>query len=172
MSFMNSVDVAIVIVILVSGALGIYWGVLRQVLAIGGVLAGAVTAGRYSHAVADSLMSFIADAGLARALGFSLIFVLVSGTVSLVASLMHRYAGLLFLESADHVVGGLLGALQGALICVTFVLAAAAFPHMAWSPALDASRFAGLLASVAAEPILSLLPESFRFAAQTMLGLP
>ena len=44
LSHMNAVDIAIVAITLLSGALGIYWGVIRQVLSIAGVLTGAVVA--------------------------------------------------------------------------------------------------------------------------------
>jgi membrane protein required for colicin V production len=172
LSDMNAIDVAIVVITLLSGALGIYWGVLRQVLSIVGVFAGVVVAGRYGPLAADALMSFVSDAALAQAIGFMLVFGAVSGIASLVASLLHRYAGLLFLGRLDHLLGGLLGTAQGLLVCVVLLLALAAFPNADWSPALGDSRFAAALGGGLGGPILRLLPESYRFAAQTMLGLP
>lgn len=169
---MNGIDVAIVVIMLLSGALGIYWGALRQVLSIAGVCAAVVVAGRYGTLATDALMSFVSDAGMAQALGFVLVFGAVSGLVSLAASLLHRYLGLLFLGRLDHLFGGLLGMAQGLLICVVLLLAASAFPTAEWSPALGESRFAAAVAGIAGGPILRLLPESYRFAAQTMLGLP
>nr|PZN23550.1 MAG: colicin V production protein [Chloroflexota bacterium] len=172
LSHMNAVDIAIVAITLLSGALGIYWGVIRQVLSIAGVLTGAVVAGRYSSLVAEPLMSFVTDAGLARGLGFALTFLAVSGLASLAASLLHHYAGLLFLRRLDHLLGGLLGALQGLLTCTVLMIGAAAFPYAGWSPALGASRFAPAVAALLGALVLRLLPESYHFAAQTMLGLP
>lgn len=169
---MNTIDIAIVIVLLGSAALGVYWGVIRQVLSIAGVLAAVTAAGRYGPPAADSLLSFINDGALAQALGFLLVFLAVSGAVSLLASLLHELAGLLFLGWADHAIGGLLGLAQGLLVCTALLIVASAFPHGLWSPALGSSQLAPPLASVSGRMVLSLLPESYRFAAETMLRMP
>jgi membrane protein required for colicin V production len=169
---MNSIDIAIVVIVLLSGALGIYWGVIRQVLAIAGTLAGVVAAGRYGPQAAESLLSFLTDGALAQALGFVLVFAAVSGAASLAASLLHRFVGLLFLGWLDHLLGGLLGVAQGGLVCAALLLAAAAYPHAAWAQALSASRLAPPVVAAAGAALLPLLPEAYGFAAQTMLGLP
>lgn len=169
---MNSIDIAIILVVLASGALGIYWGLIRLVLSIVGVLAGVVAAGRYGPLAAEALMSFVSDSSLAQALGFVLVFAAVSGAASLAASLLHELAGLLFLGWLDRLLGGLLGAAQGVLVCAALLVAAAAFPHEAWSPAIGASRLAPTVAAAAGGLVLSVLPETYRFAARTVLGLP
>jgi membrane protein required for colicin V production len=169
---MNTIDVAIVVVLLGSGALGIYWGMIRQVLSIGGVMAAVAAAGRYGPPAADSILSFMSDGALAQMLGFLLVFLAVSGAVSLLSSLLHELAGLLFLGWADHAIGGLLGLLQGLLVCTALLIAASAFPHSMWSPALGRSQLAAPLASLCGSLVLGLLPESYRFAAETMLRMP
>ena len=169
---MNIIDIAIVVIVLFAGALGIYWGLIRQVLAIAGVIAGAVVAGRYGPIAAESLLSFISDSSLAQAIGFVLVFAAVSGAASLAASLLHHFVGLLFLGWLDHLLGGLLGVAQGLLVCAVLLVTAAAFPHTAWGQALGESRFAAVVAATAGPAVLPLLPEAYRFAAQTMFGLP
>ncbi|MEN9934083.1 MAG: hypothetical protein RLZZ387_662 [Chloroflexota bacterium] len=169
---MNSIDFAIVIVILLSGALGIYWGLIRQVLAVAGAVTGVVVAGRYAPVAAESLASFISDGSLAQALGFVLVFAAVSGAASLLASLIHELVGLSFLGWADHLLGGVLGVAQGVLVSAALLVAAATFPYPVWSQALSESRYASVVAAAAGPLVIGLLPESYRFAAQTMLGLP
>lgn len=168
---MNSIDTIIVVVVLLFGALGIYWGVIRQMLAIVGLIAGVVLASRYGTAVADALSSFIRSDMLANALGFLIVLVAVNSIVSFLATLLRRFVGLLFLGWFDHLLGGLLGVFQGLLTCTVVLIVAATFPTGFWSLALAGSRFAPLLVS-AFRFLLQLLPESFRFAAQITFGVP
>src|SRR5262245_29306766 len=142
---MSSVDTIIVVVILISGALGIYWGFIRQVLALAGLAAGLVFASRYSAGVADALSSFVTSDTLARVLGFGIVLIGVSAAASLLASLLRRFVGLLFLGWLDYLAGGLLGLLQGLVVCTIFLLAAATFPLALWTPAVADSQFAPLL---------------------------
>src|SRR6266513_805575 len=113
---MKSIDTIIIVVVLVVGALGIYWGFIRQVLALAGLIAGVIVVSRYGARVAGAL-----------------------------ASLLRRFVGLLFLGWLDHLIGWLLGVLQGLFVCTIGLLIAAAFPLALWTPALSNSQFAPLL---------------------------
>jgi len=168
---MNSIDTVIIIVVLLFGALGIYWGFIRQVLAVAGLIAGVILASRYGSTVADVLSSFIRSDLLTQALGFLIVLVVVSSVVSFVATLLRRFVGLLFLGWLDHLIGGLLGILQGLLACTVLLIVAATFPSPLWTMALNDSRFASMLVRMFAF-LLQLLPESFRFAAQITFGIP
>jgi membrane protein required for colicin V production len=168
---MNSVDMIIIVVALLFGALGIYWGFIRQVLALAGLIAGIVFASRYGADVADALSSFIANDMLARVLGFIVVLVGVSSAASLLASLLRRFVGLLFLGWLDHLLGGLLGVLQGLMACAVLLLVAAASPLSPWALALADSSLAPLLVRIFSF-LLPLLPDSFRFAAQLTFGIP
>lgn len=166
---MNSVDTVIVVVLLVCGALGIYWGLIRQLLSIAGLVAGVVLASRYGPEVAGWLSSFIQNDQVVQALGFLGVVFAVSSLASLFATLLHRFAGLLFLGWLDHLAGGLLGLLQGALVVAVVVAIAAANPAEAWSGALRESQFAPIVTRVFGV-ILLLLPESLRRAADMFFG--
>jgi membrane protein required for colicin V production len=169
---MNAFDLGIILTLLVSGALGIYWGIIRQVLSIVGFVTGIVAGGRYGTLAADALSSFIAERVATEVLGFLLVFMLVSAGVSLLASLLHRFVGLLFLGWLDHLIGGLAGLVQGALLCAVFVLAAAAVPNERWSPVLAESRAAPIVASLAGGFLLPWLPDELDMAARMVRGLP
>jgi membrane protein required for colicin V production len=168
---MSSVDTLIIIIILLCCALGIYWGFLRQVLALAGLIAGLVFASRYGASVADALSSFIASDTLTHVLGFGIVLVGVSAAASLLASLLHRFVGLLFLGWLDHLAGGLLGLLQGMMICTIVLLTAATFPIALWAPAIADSQFAPAIVR-AFSFLLPLLPDAFHVAAQMTFGLP
>ncbi len=146
--------------ILAGGALfvglGAYWGLIRQVIAVVGLVVGVALAGRYGPLVALWLSSFIADPGAAGAAGFLGVLLLVSATASLVASLLRLFVGLLFLGWLDHLLGGLLGLAQALLAAAALVLVMHAYPLSLWSEALRASVLAGplLRLSVIYAPLL------------------
>jgi membrane protein required for colicin V production len=167
---MNSIDIIIAIVALLFGVLGVYWGLIRQVLALVGLIAGIVLASRYSGTVGDALSSFVNNDMLALVLGFALVLIAVSSAASLLASLLRRFVGLLFLGWLDHLIGGLLGLLQGLLACTVILLVAATFPLALWTPAVADSQFAPTLVR-AFSFLLPLLPNSFHLAAQMTFGV-
>jgi membrane protein required for colicin V production len=164
---MNGVDVAIIIALLLSTALGVYWGLIRQVLSVVGLVAGVVLASRYGVDVADALSSFVRSAIVAQALGFTFVVIAVSSLVGLLATLLHRFIGLLFLGWLDHLTGGLLGLVQAALLCTVLLAIAAVLPNETVIDALDGSRVAPVLVRLFGG-VLELMPESFRFSTQMM----
>jgi membrane protein required for colicin V production len=171
-SIMSTLDTIIAVVLVLSGALGIYWGFIRQVLSIAGLIAGLVLASRYGGTVAEWLSSYISNIAIAQVLGFMFVLIAVSATASLLATVLRRFVGLLFLGWLDHLIGGLLGVLQGALACTILIIALAAFPTDFWSRALADSRFALLLVRVVGFALLALLPAPLRVATQNILGAP
>lgn len=168
---MNSIDIIVLGAVLLFGALGIYWGFIRQALAFAGLVAGVVLANRYGLNVAEALSSFISDETLTRALGFLIVLIAVSSAVSLLATLLRRFVGLLFLGWLDHLLGGLLGVVQGLVAATIILVVAATFPNALWATALVDARFAPMLVR-AFGFLLRLLPESFRFAARITFGAP
>lgn len=169
---MSSVDTGMVVVILVCGVMGAYWGFIRQLLSIVGLIAGAALASRYDRAVGDAISSVIADPVLASAAGFVLVFLAVSTAASLVASMVREFAGLLFLGPVDHLLGAALGVLQGILVCAMVVITAATFSNPLWAPYVQESVVAPLIARAGGGILLTFLPETFHYATQRMFGSP
>lgn len=167
---MSTLDTVIIAVILLFGALGIYWGLIRQVLALAGLVAGVVLASRYGMAVAEAFSALSVSDTLAQALGFIFVLIGVSAAASLLATLLRRFVGLLFLGWLDHLAGGVLGLLQGLLACTVVIIVAATFPSDLWMQPLLESQFAPIITRLPGALILMLLPDQFRFAAQQMLG--
>jgi len=166
---MNVIDILVIALVLVSGVLGLYWGIIRQVLAIVGLLAGIALAGRYGVNVAEWLSSFVNDTRAADVLGFVAVFLGVTALVSLLASLLHRLAGLLFLGWADHAIGGVLGLLQGALMATVLIAVLAANPSEQVNAALRDSQYAGRVVQTFGFA-LTLMPESVRTSAEIFFG--
>src|SRR5215204_5390449 len=156
---MNTLDTLLVVVLLISATLGLYWGVIRQLLSVAGLIAGIVLATRYGGRVADSLSSFISNDMATQVLGFLFVLIAVSAL-----------AGLLFLGWADHLIGGLLGLFQGALACSVILMVVALAPSERFSNALAESRIVPWLARAASFALLPFLPDSFHAAAQRLIG--
>ena len=171
---MGGTDITILVIVLFCGVMGLYWGIIRQVLAVVGFVAGLLLAVAYERDVADLLSSWVNDDTLARIIAFVFILIAVSGIVSLIASLLHKLAGLLFLGWADHLAGAVLGLVQGILICATALIVGAAIPNPLWSSLLRSSELAQPIISAASVVLFGfrLLPESFQMASKVMFGVP
>jgi membrane protein required for colicin V production len=166
---MNTLDVTLLIGAGVFVLLGVYWGVIRQVLAITGLIVGVGMAGRYGPAVAGWLSSFITDPAVAGIIGFATVLLLVSAIASLIASALRIFVGLLFLGWADHLLGGVLGLAQAVIAGATLLIGLITFPAPAWSAAVEGSTLASGLLRVGGA-LTALLPSMFGAAVRGFLG--
>lgn len=166
---MNTLDIVVLVVLTLCTLLGIYWGLIRQGLALVGLIVGIIMAGRYGPEVAGWLSSFSLDDQLIGALGFVLVLAGVSIVTGLIASLLRIFVGLLFLGWLDNMLGGLLGLAQGLFASAAVAIALVAFPLPLWTAALDDSRLVAPLLRIG-EPLALLLPEMFRLAVRVALN--
>ena len=167
---MSTLDLFVVGVIALCGLLGIYWGCIRQVLSVVGLIAGLVLANRLGGRAADAFSSFVTNDALAQVLGFVFVLLAVSAVVSLLATLLRRFVGLLFLGWLDHLIGGVLGVLQGALVCTVVLVVAAFFSTELFTSALEKSRVAPQLMRVLGTVVLAFLPAPFHLPVQRLLS--
>lgn len=167
---MNELDYAILIGAALFTLLGIYWGLIRQVISLVGLLVGIAVAGRYGPEVAAWLSSFIADPAVAGVVGFVAVLILVSAVASLAASLLRIFVGLLFLGWLDHLLGGLLGLVQGVLAAAAILVGMIVYPLHAWSSALESSVLAGGVLRVSSV-LTPLLPDFFVQTIRATIGL-
>ncbi len=162
---MNQIDIIVIAIIIISALFGLYWGIIRQVLSIVGLVAGIAVASRYAPNVAEWLTSFLPDTALIDVFAYGIVVIGVSALASLLASLLHGAVGLLFLGWADHLLGAVLGAIQGALLATVLVAILAANQSEALSPILRESQIAAPMVQ-AFGFILALMPESIRTSAE------
>lgn len=166
---MNNLDLGLLIASGIFALLGIYWGLIRQVLSIAGLILGVVLAGSFGAEVAVWLSSFIPEPNIAGVVGFSAVFMLVSTLASLAASLLRVFVGLLFLGWLDHLLGGILGLIQAVLAGTTILIVLIAFPAPLWSPLVETSVLAGGLVRIG-QVFMPLLPNMFDLAVEQFLG--
>lgn len=167
---MNNLDIALLIMAGLFTLLGVYWGLIRQVLSIVGLLVGLAMAGRYGPDVGSWLSSFISDPLVTGIIGFVAVLVLVSAVVSLIASALRIFVGLLFLGWLDHLLGGVLGLVQAVIAGAALLIALVAFPAPAWSAAVESSMLAGVFLRLAS-PLTAMLPDFFGAAVRAFLGI-
>lgn len=167
---MNELDYLILFGAALFTLLGIYWGLIRQLLSLVGLVVGVGMAGRYGPDVAAWLSSFIADPTVAGAIGFLAVLFLVSAAASVVASLLRIFAGLLFLGWLDHLLGGLLGLAQAVLAAAALLIGMVAYPLPVWSSAIEGSTLAGGLLRVSGL-FAPILPEFFERVLRNSIGI-
>ena len=165
----NSYDLFLLIMLVSFTILGLYWGLIRQVLAVAGVVVGVILAGRFGPEVAGWLSSFIGNPQLTGGLGFLIVMLTVSSLASLLATLLHFAAGLLFLGWLDHILGAVLGLLQAILAGAALTIAFVAFPVPFWSDWLIGSRVAGIVVQLGGM-LFWFLPNEFQSVIPMLLG--
>ena len=149
MSILDIITIGIVISFtLVSAA----WGLIRQVIAVGGLFIGLWLGGVLNPTVAGWL-GFVNDPAVAKGLAFVIVVLVVSTLASVIASVLYFVAGLLFLGWLDHVLGAFLGFIQGIVMLGVFLVAALSlFPdwtHQQLTQSFLANQMVGPLTSLA-----------------------
>ncbi len=128
---MSLLDIIIIVLIIAFTIAGGAWGLIRQAIAVGGLIVGLILAGQLSPSLAPAL-GFINNPPVAKGLAFVAIVILVSIIASVLASVLYFAAGLLFLGLFDHLLGAVLGFIQGWLaVGVGLVAGVELFP--AWT---------------------------------------
>ena len=121
---MNELDYAIIAMLVISLAIGIYRGAVREVFNI----AGWILAFMLAHAFATNIASLFADWATEPTIklvaAWLLIFLVVLLVVALIASLASELVKKLGLGTIDRVLGAGIGLLRGALVVLGLTLAA------------------------------------------------
>ena len=154
---MNLLDILIGIILALAGIAGYYWGLVRQILALAGLAAGLAVAGRYGSDAADALISFTASRAVAKVGGALTLLALVSGSASLLASLLQLYVGLIVFGNLDHGLGAALGVVHAALLITALGQVIRAYPLEPWTTMVRDSTLASLLMQTAGVVTGSLL---------------
>jgi len=156
---MTLVDLAVVLIMAVFVVLGFYWGAIRQILAMAGLVASLVVAGRVAIQFAELLQVFVVDQSIAMFLSVMMIMLAINGGASLVASLIQHHFGLIALGTVDHIIGGVFGLVQATMMLVALLLILAAFPNQLWIDTLRASTAVNLIVYLFGGMVLPVIPE-------------
>lgn len=115
---MNWLDIAIIVISVIIGYMGLKSGLVKMVSVVVGFIAGFYLAGQYG----DQLASAFGDASWASIAAFAIILVIALIAFSLIGSIVRKMLSLVMLGWADKLVGGVLGLALGVLICGALLL--------------------------------------------------
>jgi membrane protein required for colicin V production len=113
---MNWLDIIIAVILAVATFYGLKTGIIKAVLSLVGLIVGVVLAGRYYSALAGSL-TFISNEGVARAVAFGAIIIMVMVIAAVLAGVLKWLTRLVMLGWVNHLGGAILGLLLGAIFC-------------------------------------------------------
>ncbi len=156
----NWLDIVLLLILVTALILGIIRGLVRQVVGILAVIVGLILALAFYSVVASAFKTLIKDQAVAGFLGFILIFLTVLTAGWLIGRMFSKVikGPLKFL---NHLIGGGLGLLKGALICGILVFAMLVFPVS--SEALRSSLLAPPCVEVT-RGLIDLIPEELKDA--------
>lgn len=166
---MTLVDLAVVCIMTMFAVLGFYWGAIRQLLAITGLIASLVVAGRVSIQFADLIQVYVVDQSIAMLMSVLMIMLAVNGGSSVLASLIQQQYGLIALGTLDHIIGGILGFVQAIVTLVGLLLILASFPNQLWIDALRASTAVNLIVYLFGGMVLPAIPEPLQSAVRMVV---
>ena len=149
------VDWALFAVLLLSAVVGLWRGVLFEVLSLLGWVAAYIAAQALSSTVAPLLPVGAPDGAVNQGAAFALVFVLSLVVWTLLSRLLRLIVHATPLQLIDRVLGGGFGVLRGVVLLLAFTTVVSLTPA-ARSPHWQASQGAGMLAGLlqALKPML------------------
>jgi uncharacterized membrane protein required for colicin V production len=164
---MPILDIVLLIIFFGFVGAGFYFGLIHTLGALLGVVVGVMAAGSLYDKVAPFLQFFLLKEEVAKVLAFIVVFLVTSRLIGWMVHMIDQGFKIIrfipFASSANRLAGALLGFVEGALVLgvILFVMS-----HFQVSPAIneaiDKSRFAGLLITIA-KVVTPLIPAAIKF---------
>lgn len=157
---MSWLDWAIVVVVALSLVVGLFRGLVREVIGLAGWIAAGVLATWYAEPLAVQLPAGIAEPVLRWGLAFLVIFLGVLVIAAIVSLVVHRLMSAVGLGFANRLLGGAFGAARGVVILAVAALLVGLTPFRE-DPVWRESRLVAPLQALA-EVAMPWIPESVR----------
>ena len=155
---MNWLDIILLVFLILTAIIGIFKGLVKQVIGLAAVIVGLVLASLYYEGAAGIFETFVKNRLLSNFLGFLLIFVAVLIAGGILGHLITKaMKGPLAL--VNRLFGGIFGAVKGVLICGILVFAL--FTFQVATPALETSVLAPACLGVIRAAI-NMIPQDLR----------
>ena len=133
MQTLTPLDWAIVLVLGVSVVMALIHGLLVEVCALVGLVAGVILAGQYYLVVAPWVRHLVPQEAAARAMAFLLVALAVMLAAAIVGRMLRWILRRVGLGWADRLAGGAFGLIKGYVLVALAVAAMVAFfPHQPW----------------------------------------
>jgi membrane protein required for colicin V production len=138
---MTALDIAIVLVLVLSMVWGIWRGFVREMLSLAGWVLAFLAANAVAAPLGELLPASWARAEVRVLIAFVVVFVLVLSAATLVAMLLSRLFKAAGLGGVDRTLGGVFGLARGVVILLAVTLAAgltSAPRHALWKESVGA----------------------------------
>ena len=130
---MNVVDIAIVLLLLISAVFGYRSGLIQSVTSLVGLIAGIAIASWNFPRLSDRLVPYLHSVPLSEAAAFCLIALLVMVIAGLIGMVLKKLIHGIGLGWLDKICGLIFGVLRGGLLVVLCIVTLAAFfPDTRW----------------------------------------
>ena len=130
---MNGLDWVILVIVLVSILLAVAQGFFFEIFSLAGAVVGYILASWSYKSVAPWFVPYVKNLWIADAAGFLLVFIAVAVLAGIIARLARWAMQEVGLRWFDRFLGGVFGAIRGALIVMVIVMAMASFtPSSPW----------------------------------------
>jgi membrane protein required for colicin V production len=139
---MNWLDAALGGILALSVFFGFHKGFTRTVLQFIAVILGLLLAAWLHGSVGSIFLDYVSHPSVANALGFVLVYLLVSAAGGLLGLLLVKFYKAIGLNWADRLLGAGLGFVRGFVVCAILVLALMGFSRQPPSSAIAGSRLA------------------------------
>ncbi len=152
---MAGLDWFVILTILISIAIGMWRGFIREAFAIAAWVAGAFCAWQYAELAASLLGNLIAQPPLRMIAGYVLAFLAAYIVVAIVGAVVRSIMNAVGLSFLDRALGAMFGVARAALVIIIVASLAANTPlaqSKEWTSALVAAPLA--LALAAAKPFI------------------
>lgn len=113
---MNWLDIVILVIIALSTFMGLRKGIIKAALSLAGLIVGVILAGRFYTVLAERL-TFIEQEAIAQAVAFAVIVIVVALIASILAAILKWITDATLLGWVNHLGGGIMGFLMGAISC-------------------------------------------------------
>lgn len=121
---MSPLDIAILAVLLLSTAWGVWRGFVREILSLAGWVLAFLAANAVAAPIGDALPASMAREEVRVLIAFVVVFVFTLSATTLVAMLLSRLFKAAGLGGVDRTLGGVFGLARGVLILVAATIAA------------------------------------------------
>lgn len=141
------IDLALLILVVIFVIFGLYFGLIHTVGSLVGALVAIVGAGYALGYVIDWLSAFVSVGPTWTIIVFIVLFLVISRLVGFVFYLLERTVGIIahlpFISSLDHLLGGMLGLLEGMVVSGVLIHAALTYlPAGSFTAAINVSTVA------------------------------
>ncbi len=153
---MSLVDIAIIVILLISTLIGVFRGFIREVLSLASWLVALYVGWTFASLGADYLEPYISQPPLRVVAAFAAIFIVVLIIASIISYLLYRLFAIAGISGVDRSLGTLFGIARGVVVVAILILAAV-YMDFATQPWWRDAMLVGYFTPVT-DFILSLMP--------------